>query len=215
MSPKTKTLLHTLIVSSYLVFFGSMLISAGSYYSGKPIKLRDAMISGLLSPSDNPQGYRIVSAGTAICGALLLPVAFLFFRTLSRRNRSLACVGSVVFGLGPLCAVSMIFFASEINDTHVYLAFAAYIFMTSGLLICLALEVWPITRRGGMAGTALSLVLLSLLAVLGFLVYLLFTPDYFNDKTLLRNVAFCEWTLCCIVAACISGLVLMLGRPTR
>jgi hypothetical protein len=213
--PKPKLLLHTLILSSYLIFFGSMLISARSYYSGRPIKLRDAMISGLLAPSDNPHGYGIARTGTALCGALLLPVAFMFYRALSRRSRPLAMVGALIFALGPVSAISIVFFANDIDDLHVYLAFAAYIFMTSGVLICLALEVSPIVRAGGMRAISMLLVPLFLLAVLIFLVYLLFTPDYFDDKSLLRNVAFCEWTLCCILAAGISGLAVMLSRPTR
>jgi hypothetical protein len=192
-----------------------MVISAGLCYSGKPMVLSDAVISFLLSASDNPHGYRIAGVGTSLCGALLLPVAFLFYRNLSRRNQPLALVGAVLFGLGPLSALSMIFFTREINDAHVYLAFAAYMCMTAGLLICLALEAHPAIRAGGPAGRFLFLVLCFLLAVLIFLVYLLFTPDFFNDKSLLRNVAFCEWTLCGILAACISGLAVMVSRPTR
>jgi hypothetical protein len=207
--------LHTLILSSYFIFFGSMIASARPYYSGKSIRLRDAMISALLSPTDNPQGYRIASAGTALCGVLMLPVAFTFNRALARRHRPLAFIGSFLFGLGPLSAASMIFVAPEINDLHVYLATGAYIFMTAGLLICLALAAHPVVLTGGGRGPAQALALLFLLAVLAFLVYLLFTPDFFNDKSLIRNVAFCEWTLCCILAIYISGLAIMLSPPTR
>src|SRR4051794_20260213 len=125
MTRRSRTLLQTLILSSYLVFFGSMVISARSFYSGKPVRLRDAMISGLLSHTDNPQGYRVASTGTALCGVLLLPVALVFYRALARHNRPLALAGSILFGLGPLSATSIILFASEINDLHVYLASAA------------------------------------------------------------------------------------------
>jgi hypothetical protein len=197
---------HALILSSYLVFFGSMGISAKSYFSGKPIDWHDAVISFLLSSSDNPHGYRVASAGTSICGALLLPVAFLFYQKLSRRNRALAIGGSVLFGLGPLCAVSMIFFTSEINDVHVQLANAAFFFMTGGLLICMAMEV---------RGVALLVILPFLVAILAFIVYLEFTPDFFNNRNLIHSVAFCEWGLCVVLAICTSGLAMMLTRPTR
>jgi hypothetical protein len=209
------TLLHVLILASYLIFFGSMAFSARYYYAGKPVKFRDAMISGLLSPADNPRGHRIAAAGTALCGLLLLPVAWLFNRTLARRNRPIALAGSLVFGLGPLSAISILFFASAINDAHVYLAFAAYISMTAGLLICLALESASTVRAGGRKGFSLLMVLLFLFAILVFLVWLLFTPDYFDDRSLLRNVAFCEWMLCAIVAVALSGLAAMLTRPAR
>jgi hypothetical protein len=212
---RRKILLHTLILSSYLAFVGSMLISARSFYAGKPVELGDAVISYLLSASDNPHGYRIANAGISLCGALLLPVAFLFYRALSRRNRSLALAGSLAFGLGPLSAAFMIFFTPEINDLHGYLATAAYFFMTSGLLASLSLEGESIVRAGGFRGMALLLVLLFLIAILTFLVYLLFAPDFFDGKSLLRNVAFDEWSLCSVVAACISGLAVMLTRPTR
>ena len=208
-------LLYILILASYLIFFGCMVISAGVFFTGKPVQLREAMISGLLSPSDNPRGYRIASAGTAICGVLLLPVALLFYRALARRHRVLALAGSVTFGLGPLCAASILLYAGEIDDTHVYLAFAAYIFMTLGLLIGLALEGSTVVRAGGIRGGALLLALAALTAILIFLVYLLFTPDFFNDQTLLRNVAFCEWSLCAVDALCIVALARMLAAPTR
>jgi hypothetical protein len=207
--------LYALILSSDLVFFGSMVISAKPYYAGKKIDLHDAVISYLLSASDNPHGYRVASVGTSICGALLLPVAFLFYQKLSRRHRALAIAGSLIFGLGPLCALSMIFFTNDINDLHVYLATAAYFFMTLGLLICIAIEGLQEVRSGGPRGVTLLLSLLFLLAVLAFIVYLEFTPDFFNDRTLLHSVAFCEWALCAILAVCISGLALMLTRPTR
>ncbi len=215
MSLRLKALLHTLILSSYLIFFGSMLISSHDCCSGKPIKLRDTMISALLAPSDNPRGYRIAGAGTCMCGFLLLPVAFVFYRELSWRNRAIALIGSLIFALGPLSAISIIFLATEINDLHVYLATAAYIFMTAGLLICLALEGYPTVRAGGIRGLSMLFALLFLLAVLIFLIYLLFAPDFFDDKNVLRNVAFDEWTLCCVVAAGTTGLAMMLARPTR
>jgi len=192
-----------------------MVVSARSFYSGKPVHLRDAMISGLLSPTDNPHGYWIASTGTASCGILLLPVALVFYRKLAPLNRPLAMSGAFLFGLGPLAATSMIFVAAEINDLHVYLAFGAYIFMTTGLTICLALESSALIMRRGIAGKGLLSLILFLLAVLIFLVYLLFTPDFFDDRSLLGNVAFCEWALCCIIAACISGLAVMVSRPTR
>lgn len=198
--------LHALILSSYLVFFGSMVISAKPYFAGKKIDWHDAVISYLLSSSDNPHGYRVASVGTSICGALLLPVAFVFYRNLSRRNRVLAIAGQLIFGLGPLCAVSMIFFTSEINDLHVELATAAYFFMTLGLLICIAMEV---------RGVALLVILPFLLAILAFIVYLEFTPDFFDNRNLIHSVAFCEWGLCVVLAICISGLAMMLTRPTR
>lgn len=207
--------LHALILSSYLVFFGGMLISAKSFFSGKPINWHDAVISYLLSSSDNPHGYRVAIVGTSICGALLLPVAFLFYQKLSRRNRALAIGGSVLFGLGPLCAVSMIFFTSEINDVHVQLANAAFFFMTGGLLICIAIEALPEVRSGSLRGMALLVILLFLLAILAFIVYLVFTPDFFNNRNLIHSVAFCEWGLCVVLAICISGLAMMLTRPTR
>jgi hypothetical protein len=211
----TNTRLHVLILSSYLFFFAGMVGSARPYYAGKPVNIRDALISGLLSPTDNPHGYLIASAGTAICGLLLLPVALAFYRRLLARNRRIAFAGSLLFALGPMCAVSIALFSHEITDTHVYLAFAAYIFMTSGLLVCLALEASAFMRAR--RGASISLVIAPgfLCIVLLFLFYLLFTPDFFNDSNLLRNVAFCEWTLCSVLAGYITGLAVLLSRPTR
>ena len=210
-----KTGLHLLILASFAVFFGSMMLSARAMFAGKPVDLRDALISFLLSPSDNPNGYRIAIVGTALCGALLLPVAYLFYRKLSARNRPLAFIGSLIFGLGPLSAVSMIFLTQTIDDLHVRLAFAAYIFMTLGLLICLALEGYFIIRGGGIAAFAMLAALVSLLIVLVLIFCLLFNDNFFGHTSLLASVAFDEWALCAIVAAGISGLAMLLGRATR
>jgi hypothetical protein len=208
-------LLPALILLSFAAFFGSMVLSASFIRTGKPFEVGDVLISFLISPSDNPHGYRIATGGMAVCGVLLLPVAWMFYRRLLTRNRAIARVGSVLFALGPLCAISILFFASEINDTHADLAFAAYIFMTAGLMVCLALAGFPVVRAGGLRGAAMLAVVLAFAVVLTFLIYLLFTPDYFDGKSLLRNVAFDEWALCALDAAGISGLAVMLRRPTR
>jgi hypothetical protein len=212
MSSREKVLLHALIVSSYATFFGGMLLSAARYYAGKPIDLDDALISYLLSAHDNPRGSRIAIVGIALCGFLLLPVVFLFYRALARRGPRMALAGSLIFALGPLCAIAMIFFTSEINDVHVGLAYAAYIFMTAGLLISLALEGSATIKAGGVKGVAMLMVLLFLAATL---VFLFTREEYLADKGIFRNVALCEWALCVVIACSMSGLAMMLTRPTR
>jgi len=164
----------------------------------KPLLLSDAMLSELLSPIDNPRGFHVASAGVAICGALLLPVAIFFYRQQPRHRHSLAHFGPIVFGLGPVTAIAILF-SPAINDTHVFLAFATYILMTVGLLICYATE-WLTRRRRGMP---ILFAVGSLTGVLAFLVYLAFSKR-------LYNVGLCEWILCGVLAAYTSGLAALL-----
>jgi hypothetical membrane protein len=175
---------QTLLLASYVVFLGSVLLSARQHAAGKPLDIPHTLISDLLSPSDNPNGHLIASVGIGVCGMLLLPIARLFYRTQSR-------AGGAIFALGPLCAIGELFFAADIDTVHVYLAFGAYIFMTAGLLICFAAAPRRSARTILAAG--------ALAGILELLIYLLFTPRQYN-------VAACEWLLCIVLAAFTTGL---------
>jgi hypothetical protein len=60
----------------------------------------DALISWLQSPGANPHGYLFATAGTAVSGILLAPVAVMFYRRLSAMHRTLAAIGSLFLAAG-------------------------------------------------------------------------------------------------------------------
>lgn len=70
----------------------------------------------------------------------------------------------------------MLFLTTEINDLHVYLAFAAYLFMTGGLLVLITLESWQQARAGGLRGLARGFICLVGAACTSFLVLMLTGP---------------------------------------
>ncbi len=60
----------------------------------------DALISWLQSPVANPRAYLFATAGTAVSGILLAPVAVMFYRRLSAMHRTLAAIGSLFLAAG-------------------------------------------------------------------------------------------------------------------
>ena len=197
-----RRILTVLIPASSLIFFSSLLVSSAFYHSSKQVKLNDAVISSLQSPNDNPRGYPIACAGTAISAMLFLP-AF-FFRTLFRGNRIVATAGSLIYTLGLIAALligCLAPFPRLYDHVHIPLAYAAFIAIATGLLICLALASYPLVRKGGTSGIAMLPLVLILLVVVLYLFYLVLAPDdHAPDHGLLNNVAFVEWTLSVCIA---------------
>jgi hypothetical protein len=202
--PTPRRILTVLIPASSLIFFTSLLISSISFYSTRQFKLNDAVISNLQSPDDNPRGYLIACAGTAVSAILFLSIAAFFFRSLVRRNRTVAATGSVIYALGLLAAIligCLAPFPTLYDPVHIPLAYIAFIAIFSGLLVCLACANYPPSRWN-------FLLDLTLLAIVLYLLYLVVGPDS-ND------VAFIEWTLSVGVAAYTAILTAVLNRPTR
>src|SRR5580700_5524381 len=89
-----------LIPVSTLVFFVGLLLASISYFSNQRRTFIDALISWLQSPGANPHGYLFATAGTAVSGILLAPVAVMFYRRLSAMHRTLAAIGSLFLAAG-------------------------------------------------------------------------------------------------------------------
>lgn len=66
------------IAASMAVFFAGTAISSAFYFSGRPIRFADAVISNFPSPTDNPHGYLAAALGTMVAALLLAPSALLF-----------------------------------------------------------------------------------------------------------------------------------------
>jgi hypothetical protein len=197
-----RAILYLLPPAAFLIFFGGIAIATLSYFAGKPFRFTDAWISAILSPEDNPRGAGIASASATICGILLLPVAFAFYRILGRGKRKLAAAGALVFALGPVCTIAISCVVRDVNRIHVALAYAAFVSMTAGLLILSALAF---------RGKARGLLLVLLGGVLAVILYDIIGPDA-TDKYLFTSTAFQEWALCSIVAVTTNALSIKLAR---
>ncbi len=192
-----------LIPASELIFLLGLFISGMIFFRGKEFDLKEAIISDLESPDDNPSGYVPSAAATAVSGLLLAPAALAFYRQLRSKRRWLARLGLGCFILGSAGAIFIGLLAPltrGYSPLHVQLAYAAFIGIAGG--IWFNLLALPGTRflkwfQG---------------AVLLFLVYLYFGPDFFNNDHLLTSIAFWEWLLCADVGIALLALARAIVR---
>jgi hypothetical membrane protein len=202
--PTARRILTVLVPSGSLVFLFSLSISSIFFYSNKPFKLHDAVISELQSPEDNPRGYRIACAGTTLSAILFLPAGVFFFRTLLRRHRPIAAIGSVIYTLGLIAAIligCLAPFPAVYDYVHLPLAYSAFIAILTGLLISLVCATSPPSR-------GILLLDFILLGLVLFVFYRVLGPDS-ND------VALDEWALSACIAAYTAILAAVLKPPTR
>ncbi len=164
--------------------------------------LTDAVISTLLSREDNPAGFLYAAAGTALWGALMLPVASAVQRGVMTQARSvgLGKAGTWVLRLGLTAAVAVGVTSpadSLYAPMHINLAFAAFMSTTLGLaLLCAAIA----SGASGSAKRAGYAALAGVQAgVLVFLTYVFFTPDFFANRGPWTGLAACEWGLCILI----------------
>jgi hypothetical protein len=181
------------------VFFAGLLASGAVFFQTRPFDGKAAVISDLESPEDNPHGYGFGAAGTAICALLLAPVGLDFYRRLRTIRPMLARAGGWLLGAGLAAATAIGFlapFTRGYTPLHIQLAFGAFFGICAGTALLLAIA-------GGAARSVAAKAMAGLNgAVMAFLLYLYFGPDFFDNKTLLTSLAFCEWLLCidCAVA---------------
>lgn len=191
---------------SCTVFFGSLIVACIFYFRDRPFDFKAAVISDLESPEDNPRGYGFAAGGTAVCAILLIPVAVLFHSRLRTFRRKVALVGAALFAVGLSAAIAIGFLAPFTHDytpVHIQLAFAAFIGICSGTLLSSTIAAAATLAAGHPWGPRLVAMVVLQSGVLLFLVYLYFTPHFFNYKGLLTSLAFWEWLLC---ADCVSSL---------
>ena len=190
--------------ASCAVFLASLVVASLFYFSGRPFEAKDAVISDLESPEDNPRGYGVGAAGTAVCAILLIPAAAVSYRRLQVVRRKLALASTVLFGAGLAAAIAIGFLAPFTRDytpLHIQLAFAAFIGICSGTLVCSIIgALWALETCDSWGPRLVAMVVVQG-SVLLFLVYLYFAPHFFNYKGLLTSLAFWEWLLCADLVA--------------
>lgn len=150
---------RVLLPVSFAFFFTSVVVSSLFYYSGKPFDLKDAVVSDLESPDDNPHGYGVAAAGTAVCGILLASAAALFYRRLRVVDRKLALLGAPLSAAGLAAAIAigcLAPFTRDYTPLHLQLAFAAFFGICSGTTICLVVAARPALQAGGYWGPAMA-----------------------------------------------------------
>ncbi|HKE27187.1 MAG TPA: hypothetical protein VKB88_32755 [Bryobacteraceae bacterium] len=195
---------RVLIPAATVVFSAGILLSAVLYYSDKPaVDLKRAVISNLARPTDNPRGYLAAGFGMAFCGLLLIPAALWFYRVLGGLRAGAAALGLWLFGAGLSGAVFIGFmapFQDAYSGVHIYVAYATFLFMALGTLVWMAMATRASLRAGGGRGLLAALIAEAMGAA--FLLYMTagmvvpFGPDFFDDSSLPRSAAVCEWVLC-------------------
>jgi hypothetical protein len=176
-----------LVPASFLVFVAGLGASSVALYRAQPFDIKSAFISNLESPAENPRGYGVAAAATAISGILLAPAVVLFFRQTRKNHPRFALAGAVLFavGLGATIAIGALApFSLGYSRLHVHLAYVAFIGICSGTVCYLA------------AAQANRAFITLQVAALLVLLYLYFGPDFLSNDRLLTSLAFWEWMLC-------------------
>lgn len=211
----TEKIILLCISLSSIVFFISLIVSSSFYYSGKIFDWKNAVISDLQSPIENPSGYIIAALGTTLAGIILLPTIILFHSKLYRISRLFSSFGTIIFSLGILgtfiigCLTP---FPSVYEPIHIPAAFATFISIVMSILVyslILAYGVFRVNKK-------LSYFLLGLgvfkLSVLIALFYLFVTPGFFTNDGLVRVLALWEWLLCISIVVYLFFLTLAVKR---
>lgn len=196
---------------AYGIFLAGFALSIAAKCAGRPATLEDAIMSDLLSPSDNPRGYFIAAMATMLCGLLLLPAATLFQHGWNPPPRSWAVLGAWLYRLGLIATMAVgttTPFQQPYVPVHLWLAFAAFMSLAAGLAVSLGVAACSATS----ARARFSLATLGALQIgaLIFLAYLFVTPDYFQDRRWFMAV--CEWVLGALIVAGTVAVAAMLAR---
>jgi hypothetical protein len=179
------------VSASIAIFLTGVGFSAAFYFSRRPIRFNDAVISNFLSPGDNPGGYLVGALGTAIAGVVLAPTAFAFYRRMGSINKAATIAASAFYGAGLLAAISIACLSPVRGldfSIHLVLAYVAFISLQIGISIYLTVAAYGAKSRRLSVFTAVEWALPASLLVLSCC-----GPD--------SATASCEWGLCATIAA--------------
>ena len=208
--PNPAFVLRRLIPLAYGVFVIGFLMSVAVYSAGRTPKLEDGIMTDLLSRLENPQGWPFSAVATVLCGMLLMPAATLFQHGCKGSYRRWAVLGGWFYRMGLIaaCLIGITTpFQQPYQSVHVWLAFLAFMSMVAGLAVCLGLAASYHSRFALAALAALQI------AALVFLVYLFFSPAFFEGR--LWFLAVCEWGLIALIAAGTVALAATLARASH
>lgn len=180
------------VAASIAIFLAGIAISAVSYFSRRPLRFSDAVISNFLSPDDNPGGYLAASLGTVIAALVLALSAPLFYKRMSKIHKAASIAAAVLYGSGLLAAtlIGCLAGVSGLDfSVHLMLAYAAFISLQAGISIYLTLATYGPRKSNRLRGFAATEWAAPLL-----LIALSFGPNWPS------STAFCEWGLCTTIA---------------
>lgn len=203
------------ILTATVIFFIGLLISARIFFAGASFNLKTAVISHLQSRAMNPHGYLPAVLGTAIAVILLLPPAIFIYNHVVISQSVLSKAGLAFIGLGIFGAIVIGILSPAPNiyeHVHIPLAFAIFTSLTAGIVIYMIAACRLVFPRHKAMGWALLCSIVFLVAVLLFILFLYFTPQFFDENSWLRNRALYEWTLSACLAACTVALILVLAK---
>ncbi len=203
------------IVGATVVFFAGLLISAENFFHGAQFNLKAAVISHLASPAMNPHGYLPAVLGTAIAVILLLPPAIFIYQRLAVTQPRLSKTGFAFISTGVLCAIIIGGLSPApytYDHVHIPMAFAIFICLSAGTLLFTVAANRLVSPQHKAMGWMLLSSTIFLVAVLLFILFLYFTPRFFDENIWLRNRAVYEWALSACIAVCTIALVLALGK---
>jgi hypothetical protein len=187
LSPTPRLALRILLPASYLVFLAGAMVSGAIFFHGRAFDVKEAIVSDLQSPDDNPHGYAALATCIVASSMLLSPAAAVFYRQLREERPRLALAGAFLFvaGLSAAVAVGALApFTHGYSFLHDQLAAAAFIGICAGTWLDL------------LAARAAPALLVTQCAVLPVLVFVSYGPVEFDNSHLLTGIAFWEWGLC-------------------
>jgi hypothetical protein len=186
--------LKRLVAASAAIFLTGMAISGAVYFSARPVRFQDSVLSNFLSPGDNPRGYTAAAVGTVMAGLVLAPTALIFHRRLSAIHRWWSIAAAVFYGLGVLAAILIGLLAPVPGldfSVHLMLAYAAFMSLQAGISVYLTIAAYGAKSRRLFVFTAVEWILTVVVLALSFG----FGPDW------PANTAFYEWALCATIGA--------------
>lgn len=185
--------IRRIVWAGMAIFFAGMAISAAYYFSSRPLRFADSVLSSFLAPEDNPRGYLAGVVGTAIAALLLALAARVLFKASAPIHKAGALAATMLYLAGLLAAILVACLAPVPGidfSIHLVLAYASFLSLQAGISIFLTIVAYG---PEGSRGTRIFAAVEWFLAVLLFA--LSFGPDWPGSLT------FCEAGLCVTIAA--------------
>jgi hypothetical protein len=203
--------LRRLLPLAYSVFLAGYIASAALFSLGRAPRLEDGIMSDLLSRTMNPRGYLLAAGATVVFGLLMLP-ATAVFRRAGRGvvHRVWAGLAAWLYRVGLVAAIAVGIsspFEEPYTGMHLRLTYLAFMSITAGAAVGLVVTACSSVRGGRMLSVLATLHVVAL----GFVTYLYFTPEFFDDRRWL--LAVCEWAVIFLVGVGTVVLTAAMAAP--
>jgi hypothetical protein len=193
---------------AFALIVAGLLVGTVGLLHGQVWDFRQAVISNILSATDNPDGFLIGSIAVVLGSALLAPSVMSLRKFYKRQRKILSEIGAALLACSLLMSITLGVTSPTADDGsafHIYLAYAIFVAGAAGLSIFLLLAA--LLKRNRSAWLAVTFQTVMFLFLL-WLLYTQITNGYalFDDSTAWRSLAACEW----ILLGCTGGMWLWL-----